>query len=91
MKGLKFVERLKVTFEKQTGREEKTIKTAHLTSISHTIINNTQMELALKLSKQQMLNKVAQWISEGSAWQIKSVDNHYLNVVLIMPVTMECT
>ena len=33
------------------------------------------------MSKQQILNKVAQWISEGSGWTVQSVDGHYLNIV----------
>ena len=86
MKGLKFIEILKITFEKQTGREEKTIKSAYFSSIAQTVINKSQIELALKLSKQQILNKIAQWISEGSHWVVLSVDNHYLNIVKYEPM-----
>ena len=86
MKGLKFIETLKITFEKQTGREQKTIKSAYSNSIAQTVINKTQIELALKLSKQQILNKVAQWISEGSHWVVLSVDNQYLNIVKYEPM-----
>ena len=75
MKGLKLIETLKITFEKQTGREEK-IKSAYFNSIAQTVINKTQIELALNLLKQQILNKVAQWISEGSGWVVLSIDNH---------------
>ena len=85
MKGLKLIETLKITFEKQTGREEK-IKSAYFNSIAQTVINKTQIELALNLSKQQILNKVAQWISEGSGWVVLSIDNHYLNIVKYEPM-----
>ena len=44
----------------------------------------------LKLSKQQILNKVAQWISEGSGWVVLSVDNHYLNIVKYEPMKGNC-
>ena len=40
MKGLKFIETLKITFEKQTGHEEKTIKSAYFNSIAQTIIKH---------------------------------------------------
>ena len=50
------------------------------------MINNIQIELALKLSKQQILNKIAQWISLGSGWTIKSIDKHYLNIVKYQPM-----
>ena len=88
MKGLKFVETLRVRFEKQTGHKEKAIKTAYFNSIAQTVINKTQIELALKLSK-QISNKIAQWISEGSVWVIQTVDNHYLNFVKYEP--MKCS
>ena len=86
MKGLKFIETLRVTFEKQTGREEKIMKTAYFNSQPQTITNDTQIELALSLSKQVILNKIAVWISEGSGRTVQSVDNHYLNVVKYEPM-----
>ena len=86
MTGLKFVETLRVTFEKQTGREEKIMKTAYFNSQPQTITNDTQIELALSLSKQAILNKIAVWISEGSGWTIQSVENHYINVVKYEPM-----
>ena len=85
MKGLKFIETLKVTFEKTTGREEITIKTAYFSSKAQTIINQTEIAEALMSSEEQILNKTAQWISEGSGWIIKSIDNHYLNIVKYEP------
>ena len=86
MKGLKFAETLRVTFEKETGHEERVIKTAYFNSKPRTITNDTQIELALSLSKQQILNKIAVWVSEGSGWTVQSVDNHYLNVVKYEPM-----
>ena len=46
------------------------------------------MEIAdsLQSSKQQILNKIAQWISEGSGWTIQSVDSDYLNIVKYKPL-----
>ena len=86
MKGLKFAETLRVTFEKEIGHEERMIKTAYFNSKSQTITNDTQIELALSLSKQEILNKIAQWVSEGSGWTIQSINNHYLNVVKYEPM-----
>ena len=80
MKGIKYIETLTVTFEKLSG-DEIVYKTAYFNSVAQTIINHTEIADALQLSKQQILNKVAQWISEGSGWLIKSVGNHYLNIV----------
>ena len=85
MKGLKFVETLKVTFKKLVN-DETVYKTAHFNSKPQTIINNTEISEALQLSKQQILNMIAQWISEGSEWTIESVDNRYLNIVQYQPM-----
>ena len=86
MKGLKFVETLRVTFEKETGHEERVIKTAYFNSKPQTTTNDTQIELDLSLSKQQILNKIAVWISEGSGWTVQSINNHYINVVKYEPI-----
>ena len=85
MKGLKFVETLKVTFKK-TVNDKTVYKTAYFNSKPQIIINNTEILKSLQLSKQQILNMIAQWISEGSGWTIESVDNHYLNIVQYQPM-----
>ena len=86
MKGLKFVETLRVTFEKQTGREERIIKTAYFNSQPQTITNNSQIEPSLSLTSHEILNIIAVWLSEGSGWTVLSVDNHYLNLVKYEPM-----
>ena len=85
MKGLKFVETLKITLKKvsNSGILEKT---AYFNSKPQIIINNTEILKSLQLSKQLILNLIAQWISEGSGWTIQSVDNHYLNIVQYQPM-----
>ena len=85
MKGLKFVEALKVTFTKISDGEI-IYKTAYFNSPPQTIINNPEINESLEVSKQNILNKIAVWISEGSGWTIQSVDNHYLNVVKYKPM-----
>ena len=86
MKGLKYVETLKVTFEKNSA-DEIVEKSAYFNSTPQTIINQMEIADSLQSSKQQILNKIAQWISEGSGWTIKSVDNHYLNIVKYKPMS----
>ena len=56
------------------------------TSKAQTIINQTQIDFMLILSKQQILNTIAEWVSEGSGWTINSIDNHYLNIVKYKPL-----
>jgi len=40
----------------------------------------------LKISQEEILKKIAQWLSEGSGWIIDSVDNHYLNIAKYKPM-----
>ena len=87
MKGFKFVETLQVTFTNFSSDEDEiVIKTAYFNSEAQTIINHIEIHEALQTSKQTILNKIAQWISEGSGWTIQSVDNHYLNIVKYKPM-----
>ena len=53
MKGQKFIETLNITFEKQSGNK-KIMQSAYFNSKAQTIINKTQIQLALKLSKEQI-------------------------------------
>ena len=85
MKGLKYVETLKVTFEKISA-DVIVEKSAYFNSTSQTIINEMEINEALQMSKQNILNKIAQWISEGSGWTVQSVDSHYLNIVKYEPM-----
>ena len=85
MKGLKYVETLKVTFNKMSDGEI-VIKNGYFNSKVQTIINHTEINEALQMSKQNILNQISQWISEGSGWTIQSVDSHYLNIVKYKPM-----
>ena len=86
MKGLKYVESIKVSFEKQTG-DIPVSKQAYFNSTAQKIINPIETSDSVQLSKQQILNKIAQWISEGSGWTISSVDGHFLNITDYKPLT----
>ena len=85
IKGLKYVETVKVTFNKISDGEIVE-KSAYFNSKVQTIINNTEINEALQMSKQNLLNQISQWISEGSGWTIQSVDSHYLNIVKYKPM-----
>ena len=84
--GFKFDETLKVTFETETNKEGTTIKTAYFKSKASKIINEKELDEELQLSKQQIMNIIEQWISEGSGWTIESVDNHYINIIKYKPL-----
>ena len=58
MKGIKFVETIKVTFTKISDGEI-VYKTAYFNSPAQTIINNLEITESLQMSKQNILNKIA--------------------------------
>ena len=68
------------------ANDDTIYKTFYFNSKPQTIINSTEISGALQLSKDHILNFVAQWISEGSGWTIESVDKHYLNIVKYEPM-----
>ena len=85
LKGFKYIETLKVTFEKQLGDEIIT-KTAYFNGRVRTIINEKEIDESLQLSRQQIMKTIGQWLSEGSGWTIKSVDGHYINLTKYKPL-----
>ena len=84
-KGFKFVETLQVKFVKYSNGR-KILKNGYFNSTTDLIINETDLKLSLQASQQQILNKIAQWISEGSGWTIQSIENHYINIVIYNPL-----
>ena len=84
-KGFKFVETLQVKFVKHSN-DKKILKNGYFNSTTDLIINETDIKLAIQASQQQILNKIAQWISQGSGWTIQSIENHYINIVNYSPL-----
>ena len=38
------------------------------------------------MSRQEMLNTIDKWVSEGSGWVIDRIDSHYINVTTYQPL-----
>ena len=85
MKGFKYVETLEVTFEKMSN-DDIINKTAYFNSDAETITNDNEIIESLEYSKERILNIISVWISEGSGWTVKYVNNHYLNIVKYNPI-----
>ena len=85
MKGLKFNEVLNITFEKQKG-DELIEEKPYFNTKKQTLTNEVEITNFLETTQQQIVNKIEQWISKGSAWIIKSVDGHFINVVRYRPL-----
>ena len=91
MKGFKFIETLEVTFEKdtidsKTGKRVSIYKTAFFNGKAKTITKVDDIEPELNMSRQEILNVIDKWVSEGSRWVIDRIDSHCLNVTLYEPL-----
>ena len=87
MKGFKFIETLEVTFEKdtidsKTGKRVSIYKTAFFNGKAKTITKVDDIEPELNMSRQEILNVIDKWVSEGSGWVIDRIGSHYINVTL---------
>ena len=91
MKGFKFIETLEVTFEKdtidsKTGKHVSIYKMAFFNGKAKTITKANDTEPELSMSRQEILNVIDKWVSEGSGWVIDSINNHYINFTLYKPL-----
>ena len=91
MKGIKFIETLEVTFEKdtidsKTGKHVSIYKMAFFNGKAKIITKVDDIEPELDMSRQEILNVIDKWVSEGSGWVIDRIDNHYINVTLYKPL-----
>ena len=91
MKGFKFIETLELMFEKDTidSKTEKLVsiyKTAFFNGKAKTFTKVDDIEPELNMSRQEILNVIDKWVSEGSGWVIDRIDSHYLNATLYKPL-----
>ena len=91
MRGFKFIETLEITFEKysidsKTGKRVSIYKTAFFNSKAKTITKANDIEHELSMSRQEILNLIDKWVSEGSGWVIDRIDSHCINVTTYTPL-----
>ena len=91
MKGFKFIETLEATFEKdtidsKTGKRVNIYKMAFFNSKAKTITKVDDIEPELNMSRQEILNVIDKWVSEGLGWVVNRIDSHYLNITLYKPL-----
>ena len=91
MKGFRFIETLELTFEKdtidsKTGKHVSIYKTAFFNGKAKTITKVDDIEPELNMSRQEILNVIDKWVSEGSGWVIDRTDSHYINVTRYKPL-----
>ena len=83
MKGFKFIETLEVTFrndtiDSKTGKRVSIYKTAFFNGKAKTITKANDIEHELNMSRQEILNVIDKWVSEGSGWVINGSNGQSL-------------
>ena len=92
--GMKVQVTLHVTFKKKKieyrddGQAEEVFeyKDAYFNSTAFTILNEYQIIEALDKAAEEINNKIAVWLTEGSGWTIVEIRSHYVNIVKYLPL-----
>ena len=61
-------------------------KNAYFNSKTFTITNSDQVIDALDGASEEIKNRVAVWLSEGSGWTIEDILHHYVNIAKYVPL-----
>ena len=84
-KGLKFGLTQKLRMKKET--EDGVIyREPYFKSKSKTITHPDMINELIREAEEEILNKIADWISEGSNWVIELILDHYLNIIAYTPL-----
>ena len=93
-KGLKvnslyYILTLYITFKKRTivdGEEFYEFKNFHSNSKTFTITNIDQILDKLDQASEEIINRIAGWISEGSGRTIEKILSHHVNISKYTPI-----
>ena len=83
-KAIKFIQTLKVIFEKII--EKFSFKTGHFNSKPKILMNENEIPKIQKESQDEIINKIQEWVSEGSGWTIYSISSHHFNFINYQPL-----
>lgn len=87
MVGFKYSKALEVGFFKRIeGPKPHKYEKRYCDSKQHIVINTHSIQESLELSQQEVLRKVANWMSEASGWVINQVRHHYVNIAEYNPL-----
>ena len=58
----------------------------YFTCKTKTITNKDQILEKIVLAEEEILTRIAEWLSEGSGWVVEDVQHHYIKVVSYIPL-----
>ena len=70
----------------QDGEEAYEFTQPYLNSTTTTILNELDIQDFYDQAVEEILNRIAKWISKGSGWVIERILNFYLNIVSYVPL-----
>ena len=76
----------KDTIDSKTGKRVHIYKMAFFNGKDKTNTKPNDIEPELSMSRQETLNVIDKWVSEGSGWVIDRIDSHYINVTPYKPL-----
>ena len=80
--GIKIKNRLNITFMKQIEK----VNVDFFKSNAREIINENDIETVISDAGNELINRISEWISEGSGWVIKSVETHEIDISKYKPL-----
>ena len=87
MGGSKYLEALEVEFYKRIeGPKPHKYEEGYCESKQYVVINRHNIHESLELSQQEVLAKIANWMSEASGWVVNQVRRHYVNISKYNPL-----
>ena len=64
-------------------------KTAYFNSKPVRILNNNDLTQALQQTEEYILQKIGDWLTDGSNWTINKIISHNINIVEYEPLNGE--
>ena len=83
-KGFKYELTLNVLLKKYKPDGKIEFRPAYFNSTAKTVINH---RLKLENSFQEILHLIDNWINNGSAWIVESVESQYINISTYRPLS----
>ena len=80
--GIKINIRLNITFMKQTEK----VNNGFFKSKAREINNENDIETVISEAVNELINRISEWISNGSRWVIKCVDKHEIDISKYKPL-----
>ena len=84
MKGFTYQVTVKVLLSRHKINEDIEYAPVYFNSATKTVINSDNYDLDKAF--QEILDRLENWINEGSGWMIESIEDQYVNISMYSPL-----